>query len=315
MAIGRRGLLLLGPPAVGVVAILLAAAFADTRLLVAVTGLAVLAAVASVGAAVVLGERRVRTAIDHVPARAATRVTRALPAAAPVPAADPVDEVAIADRLLHRLDKLVRREYRQLEELLSLYHEVAPAGGLPPLRGWAASPDYLRALYAEVREQRPRAVVECGSGTSTLIVARALQANGHGHLVSLEHLAEHAAATRELLVEAGCDDVVTVVHAPLVDHTIGAATFTWYDLAAAGPLGEVDLVAVDGPPKAVGPLARYPALPLLVDVLDPAARLLLDDADRPDELAALRRWSDEEPGLRWTRLGGEKGTVLVQRGQ
>jgi hypothetical protein len=47
----------------------------------------------------------------------------------------------------------------------------------------------------------------------------------------------------------------------------------------------------------------------------PQARLLLDDADRPEELETLARWEREEAGLSWARIGGEKGTVLVQRGQ
>jgi hypothetical protein len=310
VGIGKRGLLLAVPFAGGAAAIVLAAVLGDVQVLVAVTGLALLVAVASVGAMVVLAERRVRATLARLPRQTAARVTSALP-----PAPEPVDERRLVAAVVKPIDKLVRREYGQVEQLLALYHEVVPPRALPPLRGWAASPDYQRTLYALVREHRPQVVVECGSGSSSLVIARALQLNGGGRLVSLEHLAEHAETTTELLREAGLADVATVVHAPLVEHRIGDETFDWYDLGAAGSLDAVGLVAVDGPPRKVGPLARYPALPLLTDAFAPEARLLLDDADRPEELATLERWEREEPGLTWTRVGGEKGTVLVQRGQ
>jgi hypothetical protein len=310
VGIGKRGLLLTAPFAGGAVAIVLVALWGELRTLIAVTGLVLLLALAVVGAMVVLAERRVRAAVEEVPRKTSRRVAAELP---PVP--EPVDPRRLAKRVVKPLDKLVRREYGQIEQLLALYHEVSPPRALPPLRGWAASPDYQRSLYSLVREHRPRLVVECGSGSSSLVIARALQLNGAGRLVSLEHLAEHAETTRGLLREAGLAEVATVVHAPLVEHRIGDDTFTWYDVAAAGDLEAVGLVAVDGPPRAVGPMARYPALPLLAPSMAPAARLLLDDADRPEELQTLERWEREEGGLTWARIGGEKGTVLVQRGQ
>jgi protein-L-isoaspartate O-methyltransferase len=307
---GRRGLLLAAPFGVGGVAVVLAALLADLQVLVAVTGLALLAALAAVGTMVVVAERRIRATVEGIPAKTAGRVVAALP-----PAPEPIDQRRLAKRVLKPLDKMVRREYSQIEQLLALYHEVSPPRALPPLRGWAASPDYQRSLYSLVREHRPQLVVECGSGSSSLVIARALQLNGTGRLVSLEHLAEHAETARGLLRDAGLDDVATVVHAPLVEHRIGDDTFSWYDVTAAGVLDAVGLVAVDGPPRAVGPMARYPALPLLAPSMAPGARLLLDDADRPEELETLERWERDEPDLTWARIGGEKGTVLVQRGQ
>ncbi|MCW3064342.1 MAG: Methyltransferase domain, partial [Solirubrobacterales bacterium] len=54
----------------------------------------------------------------------------------------------------------------------------------------------------------------------------------------------------------------------------------------------IDLLLVDGPP-AFEPeiaLSRYPALPVLAERLAPDATVVLDDIDRPGELAILETW-------------------------
>ena len=39
----------------------------------------------------------------------------------------------------------------------------------------------------------------------------------------------------------------------------------------------------------------------------------LDDADRPDERAIVRRWNSEEPGLLERHLPAERGLVTLER--
>lgn len=304
--IGRQGAVLAAAFAAASAVVVLAAFVASVRVQVAVTGVVVLAALGLVGLTVVRGERRVRAAVTATGDRLSGEL------AAAIDALPDVDEDRMGRKVARRVDRLIRREYRQIEELVALYHEVAPPRALPSLRGWAASPDYQRVLFALVRELRPAVVVECGSGATTLVAARALQVNGAGRLVSLEHDADHAAATREHLVQAGLDGVARVVDAPLVDHDLEGEAWRWYDLSAVGPLADVGLVAVDGPPRAVGPLARYPVLPLLEHALAADARLLLDDADRVEEVETVQRWEQRRPELTWSRLGHEKGTVVLR---
>ncbi|MFL5870030.1 MAG: class I SAM-dependent methyltransferase, partial [Solirubrobacterales bacterium] len=123
---------------------------------------------------------------------------------------------------------------------------------------WALRPEGLQLVTRLVAAGR-RNVVECGSGESTVAVARALRDLGGGHVHSLEHLPGWASRTRDVLASERLDRFATVIDAPLVDG--------WYDPAAADRLPEagIDLLLVDGPPA--GELgherARYPALPRL----------------------------------------------------
>jgi len=74
--------------------------------------------------------------------------------------------------------------------------------------------------------------LECGSGTSTLFLARALQLKGSGKLIALEHMAEFLEPTREALKQHGLDGVAEVRHAPLTEVEIDGGTYLWYEGSA-----------------------------------------------------------------------------------
>lgn len=218
-------------------------------------------------------------------------------------------------RLLRR--ELVRRTestYDQLAALQGLYLELGVDRALPVSRGWAASPDFLVRVRERVLRSRPRVAVECGSGISTVVTALTLREIGGGHLYSLEHSPEHARATRTELEKHGVGAFATVVDAPLEPHTIEGQAWTWY--ATRGlPAGAIDLLVIDGPPKRTGTLARWPAGPLLFPRLSAGAVVLLDDAARPDEQEAVRRWRQAHPDLVVADLWCEKGcTELAKPG-
>ena len=71
------------------------------------------------------------------------------------------------------------------------------------------------------------------------------------------------------------------------------------------------MLLVDGPVGALGPQARYPALPLLRERLLPGAVVLLDDADRPEEQEVLARWQADWPELSSAMLRLEKGAARL----
>jgi predicted O-methyltransferase YrrM len=134
-------------------------------------------------------------------------------------------------------------------------------------------------------------VVECGSGLSTITIARALGARGHGHVYALEHSPEWASRTRDALAAEGLEDLATVIDAPLVDD--------WYDRAALDrlPAQGIALLLVDGPPAGEPQTAhsRYPALPNLEPRLASNSAIILDDADRDGDRWVLDRWLAEFP--------------------
>ncbi len=74
---------------------------------------------------------------------------------------------------------------------------------------------------------------------------------------------------------------------------LGGETLTWYDPAVFADLSDIDLLFVDGPPGKSGPLARFPAVPVLADRCRPGAVVLLDDGGRPQERRMADRWIAE----------------------
>jgi hypothetical protein len=80
------------------------------------------------------------------------------------------------------------------KETLALFAQVQAYDGLmrllqfraplPPLRGWAASPDFLLVIAQHALKHKPKVIVECSSGSSTLVLARCCELNGGGHVYS-----------------------------------------------------------------------------------------------------------------------------------
>ena len=85
-------------------------------------------------------------------------------------------------RLFVRQSKEGRNQFTQLEAMMELIAVLAPKHPLPPTRGWAASPDMLREILVHVLSERPGLVVEASSGTSTLVIAYALERQGNGRV-------------------------------------------------------------------------------------------------------------------------------------
>lgn len=210
-----------------------------------------------------------------------------------------------------QLRAALRHQFAQLEALGALYYGARPERAIPPTRGWAASPDLLWYLYQAVLRRRPRLVLECGSGVSTLVLAYGLRSLAAGQVVALEHDQRHAEATRALLREHGLTQWAQVRAAPLTPVAIAGRTWRWYDPAQL-PAGPVDLLFVDGPPGTVGRLARLPAVPVLRDRLSPDALVVLDDHDRDDEREVVRRWLEQLPGWVAESVGHEKGTAVLR---
>lgn len=212
------------------------------------------------------------------------------------------------DRLMQeRIDNL----YAQLTLLGSLERLLDLPGPLPATRGWAGSPDFLRHLHELARAHKPATVLECSSGTSTVVLARTLQMNASGRLHSLEHEPAYAGKTREALQRLGLQSLAHVIDAPLVEHRIEGRTHRWYRLDDAP--GRIDMLVIDGPPVTTQHMARYPAIPLLLERLAPGAIVVLDDAARADEQAAVAQWTARF-GLR--PLEGyfaEKGIAVLQK--
>jgi predicted O-methyltransferase YrrM len=183
----------------------------------------------------------------------------------------------------------------------------------PLLGGWAVEADFAGIVSREI-ETGPNLVVECGSGTSTLVIADQLERNGHGQLISLEHEVDFAAATMRRLVALGVQHRVSVVHAPLGPVVIDGRPVHWYDrrMVESSLRGQIDVLVVDGPPERP-PSARWPAVEVFYPYLASDARVYLDDGRTPHVLRTLRAWRSAHPDLELYWIDTVKGTWLLRR--
>jgi predicted O-methyltransferase YrrM len=218
---------------------------------------------------------------------------------------------------INRVLKVQRREARypwwpQLEALMGIYRLLDGKADLPNLRHWALSPDILLHVLRHIQVHAPKRIVECGSGSSTIAMAQALQAFGiDGHIYSIENYEPSAATVRDQLRQHHLERFVTLVFVPLVQKRYEGfdAPIAWYDLGPEAVPGDIDLLLVDGPIANVHADARYPAGPELLPKLSRDAHIFIDDAVRRGERDMVERWRTLYPNLAARRLAAEKGCL------
>jgi hypothetical protein len=196
---------------------------------------------------------------------------------------------------------------RQTEAFVQLQHYLGPDVFLPDMHNWAISPDFGVLLVSLLEENEYDGVIEFGSGTSTLIAAKALKriaqrnSSDRGFLLSFDHLAEFGEKTAKLLKRAQLLEHSKVVVSPLIPWFGDVQEkYLFYDCHTdlskfRQQLGErvkSILVIVDGPPAATGRHARYPALPKILEIFNGHVSIdfILDDYIRSEEREIAARW-------------------------
>jgi hypothetical protein len=215
----------------------------------------------------------------------------------------------LTNHIAHLLKAELANAIRQMEAHTNLLTTLNGGIALPTMRGWPISPDFGIAMADTLDVVPYDLVVEFGSGVSTFMLAALLGKPGaypdlQSH-VALEHLEHYHQQTHQWLRRLPALQRTQVWHCPLVPvqpADDSGATYSYYDCAGRlsqhlqtlpKPIGKV-LAVVDGPPGNTGPLARYPAVPLLMQLLPQAdLHILLDDHKRLDE---------KETGQAWVKL-------------
>jgi predicted O-methyltransferase YrrM len=109
---------------------------------------------------------------------------------------------------------------------------------LKKLGGWALDVDTAQLLTRIVKLTSPLNVLEFGSGTSTVILARCLQEFPDSKLYSVDDSQEYLADTRKFLKINNLSNV-ELVHSPLQDK--------WYSKRPLETFPVFDLIFIDGP--------------------------------------------------------------------
>ena len=196
--------------------------------------------------------------------------------------------------------------YQSLEKKLGL------TGDLPVTEDWSAAPDFLDLISDHCLEVKPHNIVECSSGTSSLILSRCCQLNLTGHVFSLENGVQYVAQTKRQLEELSLSEYCDIIHAPLKDIRLDDDYFKWYDLDAL-PEIEIDMLVIDGPPGFLQKHSRYPALPLLSEKFSEHCIIFLDDAAREDEQELVDLWSKDYPEFEIEYIDNERGCFILKK--
>lgn len=176
-----------------------------------------------------------------------------------------------------------------------------------PLTSASISAESLNAVLSFIDEERPKFIVELGSGVSTIYMARVIKDLGIDATITsiegdqhwYEHLLKHLRAE-------DLDAIVALRHVPLKEVWVKQQCYAWYDTQSLQDLHGVDLLLVDGPP-AYGEFVstnRLPAMACLGRCLAPGAVVMLDDANRHGERQVLQYWLAHYRGLALEPLPG-----------
>lgn len=221
------------------------------------------------------------------------------------------DGASSTEELIEKIKSVVKAEstniVRQLECYVSIQSYLLH-GQIPlTLHGWPISPDFGCYLIQLLEDQSFDLVVEFGSGTSTMLIGRALEniksrtniSEIHTQQVAFEHLEKYFQQTNTLLSKYCLTEKVELVLAQLEEQLdmFDGNIYKYYccekkleSIAQSKNINRI-LVIVDGPPALTGRHARYLAIPLLIKHF-PQAELdiLLDDFERHDEKQVVDKW-------------------------
>lgn len=165
-----------------------------------------------------------------------------------------------------------------------------------PTSGFSMTFVNLHWLATLLDELRPHTIVEFGSGLSTLLTAAWLKEQGRGMLYSFEHDPTWGGLTGRNLDRHGLGSHCQLVVTPLAPFAFDGRSVPWYAIDEhLDALPPVDFLIVDGPPAAVDPAGRAPALFALKSRLASTYCVVLDDAHRPGERQVVELWRTQIP--------------------
>jgi len=171
---------------------------------------------------------------------------------------------------------------------------------------YSAEVSFLTEAIGRVRGAAGSAVLECGSGISTILMGLSLPPGCE--IWALENDARWLERVTSVASQYHLGNV-QLVHAPLQSY----GDYMWY-AAPVERMPRFHLVICDGPTEAT-PGGRYGLLPVMASRLADDAVILIDDADTAVAHGVLARWADDGLARVELREGldGVFAIVMLQR--
>ena len=203
------------------------------------------------------------------------------------------------------LDAKLNKSVRHVEAFISIQQYLTHGDCITGFHGWPISPDMGVFLLEKIRERNYDAIIEFGSGVSTLLIAKGLMAfnlfkdNEDKCFISFDHDEYYFTNTQSLLAYHGVESMVDLYLTPLKEWSDGTGCYKYYscedvliELAKRIQDGSKRLlVLVDGPPGNTCANARYPALPFMSHFIsNHEIDWVLDDAYRDEEKLTAELW-------------------------
>ncbi len=175
----------------------------------------------------------------------------------------------------------------------------------PEVDDWATDEDFLLLVAQHILDNNCQNVIECGSGLSTLVIARCLELNkSQVPALSMEHKLEYCNRTYRWLEERKLSQYAKVRHFELG----GTPPFYKYLFS----MDRVDVLVVDGPPASEHPMSRYRAKDLFKN-LAPGGTVFLDDADRESEKLVRDIWIAECREMEFSYYETGHGALVLKK--
>jgi predicted O-methyltransferase YrrM len=210
-------------------------------------------------------------------------------------------------------EKNIEYQQRNTNALFSIFSYLDNTNApLPLMQGYAADPELSLAIVNQIIEMRPDHILDIGSGLSTILAGYTVKKIDHGQVITIEHHLDYYSQMMKQIKIHGLEKQVTLIHAPLINYELNGKNWLWYDMSKVENDIDFDLVLIDGPPGNIQEMARYPALPLLRNRLNPQALLILDDANRPAEKQIISNWMNEFPGWEIKEIKTLKGLIILK---
>ena len=166
-----------------------------------------------------------------------------------------------------------------------------------PFRHFGAGPSHRTphaSCWVSYANTSPATSWNAAAAASTILFGHLQLAGEIDRLIAIEHDIVWHELARQQARRFGLEDTADLVFAPLIDHDDPAIDTPWYDLTDVD-FAPLDLVLVDGPPDSTGPLARFPAAPLLLEHCRPGCLFVVDDYIRESEQETVDLWVEHFP--------------------